>query len=483
MMRFGILFSVLGLASAAHADRPRYQPDGTVRYGSRTFASTAEYLQSAEFRARGKCGFDEASAAEAEAAASWAISPTDCSMSKTLINPDYNDDRTFVIQVVFHVIKKTDGVGDITPALLKSQIDVLNEDFNALAGTPGSMGNNTKLQFALARFDPQGNPHPGYEVITNDSYFEDPGSGASPMKTALKWDTTRYLNVYTNDANGALGYATFPAQSAGTTQDGVVMLWNSVGRNSPIGAPYNLGRTMTHEVGHYLGLYHTFQGGCGTTTSPYTTGDMIMDTTRESQPNFGCTPAASTCTGAGMNPIENYMDYSDDMCMTKFTVEQTNRIRCSIVNYRRINTRPTASFTSTVSAQTASFTNASTDVESQAMLKYNWEFGDGQTSTDKDPMHTYAQGGTYQVTLEVVDPGSGWHKLTMPVTIVKQPDPPGPDAGNGNNPGNDAGNNPGGGEGSDGGGCCDANGAGLSYAALAFPVLLVLRRRRRRAPV
>jgi uncharacterized protein (TIGR03382 family) len=115
------------------------------------------------------------------------------------------------------------------------------------------------------------------------------------------------------------------------------------------------------------------------------------------------------------------------------------------------------------------FTNASTDVESPTALVYNWDFGDGQTSTDQNPVHVYAASGTYQVTLEVVDPGSGANKQTMAVTV--EAPPPAPDAGM---------NGGGGGGDDDSGGCCDANGAGPSYAALALPVLLVLRRRRRK---
>jgi len=469
MKRYALL-PLLGFATLAHADRPRWMTDGTVHVGSQVFATAHDYVTSDAFRARGgRCGSE---APERTDVASL-IAPGDCATNVTVINPDYNDDRVLVIQVVFHVIKRADGVGDISPALLQSQIDVLNEDFNAIMNTPGSAGSNTKLKFVLARYTPAGAPTVGYEVVTSDVYFDDPGSGgaANAMKTALNWDPTRYLNIYTNDANGLLGYATFPQQSAGTSRDGVVVLWNSVGRNSPIGPPYNLGRTTTHEVGHYLGLFHTFQSGCGQTAAPYTSGDLIGDTNRESQANFGCTPAASSC-GGGMNPIENYMDYSDDGCMTKFTVEQSNRVRCAIVNYRAINTEPKALFTSAVDVLTATFTNASTDVESPTALVYNWDFGDGQKATDANPVHVYAASGTYQVTLEVVDPGSGWNKQTQAVTVEMPPMPP------------DAGNNGGGGgddDGSDGGGCCDANGAGPSYAALAFPVLLVLRRRRRRA--
>jgi hypothetical protein len=465
-MRY-LVWSLLGFATLAHAERPRYQLDGTVRLGNKVFQNYGEYFESPEFRARGKCEAEAPAALAELTTIAPAIAPGDCAMNATVINPDYIDGRTLIIQVVFHVIKRTDGVGDISPAMLQSQLDILNEDFNALPGTLGAMGTNAKVKFVMARYKPDGTPTPGYEVITNDTYFDDPGSGGgtNPMKNALNWEPSRYLNVYTNDANGLLGYATFPQQSAGMPRDGVVVLWSSVGRNAPI-QKYNLGRTLTHEVGHYLGLFHTFQGGC-TGTAPYTSGDLIGDTVREQQPNYGCTPAASSC-GTGNNPIENYMDYSDDACMTKFTVEQTNRLRCAIINYRRVNTEPTAMFTSTVDKATVTFTSTSTDAETPTTLIHNWDFGDGTKSTEQSPVHVYANSGTYNVTLEVVDTGSGTSKQTATVT-AEVPPPPGVDAGNGG----------GGGDESDGGGCCDANTSGASYAVLAFPVLLVLRRRRR----
>ena len=93
-----------------------------------------------------------------------------------------------------------------------------------------------------------------------------------------------------------------------------------------------MGRTLTHEIGHYLGLFHTFQGGCGSAAC-YTSGDLICDTNAESGPNFSCagSPPSSCCS---VDPIDNYMDYSDDLCMEKFTAEQVNRMRCSLINWR-----------------------------------------------------------------------------------------------------------------------------------------------------
>src|SRR5690606_3128286 len=113
--------------------------------------------------------------------------------------------------------------------------------------------------------------HTGINRVTNDNYFNDSGN----FQMALHWDTTRYLNIYTNSAGGYLGYATLASESAGDVDDGVVLLYTAVGRNAPEGGGYAQGRTATHGVGHYLGLLHTFDGGCGTATAPYTSGDLI----------------------------------------------------------------------------------------------------------------------------------------------------------------------------------------------------------------
>jgi len=93
-----------------------------------------------------------------------------------------------------------------------------------------------------------------------------------------------------------------------------------------------MGRTATHEVGHYLGLYHTFCGGCGSSTACYSTGDLICDTNREQNPTYGCPSSKTSCSSP--DPIHNYMDYTDDPCLWEFTPEQVNRIRCTLVYWR-----------------------------------------------------------------------------------------------------------------------------------------------------
>ena len=117
--------------------------------------------------------------------------------------------------------------------------------------------------------------------------------------------------------------------------------WEAFGRPAPF-APYDLGRTATHEVGHYFGLLHPFAGACASASAPacYSDGDRICDTPPESSPAGGCPVGRDSCPGGGLDPIENYMDYSDDLCMTRFSDEQMRRMRCTIMTRRTLIARP-----------------------------------------------------------------------------------------------------------------------------------------------
>lgn len=262
--------------------------------------------------------------------------PSDCSQTSTNPLPVYAPAVVWEIPVVVHVIANTAGTqGVVSDALIASQIEILNEDFQALLGTPGAAGTDVRLRFVLATLDPDGDPTTGITRSFNTTWFQDGGSYWS----SLAWDPQRYLNLYTNDAGGDLGYVPFlPADAggtlAGTAADRVVVLWSAFGRNAPIGPPFDQGRTATHEIGHYLGLEHTFNGGCASGTSPacYGNGDLICDTNPEQIPTFGCPVGAVSC--GSPDPIENYMDYSDDTCMERFTTEQARRIRCTLMSYR-----------------------------------------------------------------------------------------------------------------------------------------------------
>ncbi|MEP6864786.1 MAG: PKD domain-containing protein [Deltaproteobacteria bacterium] len=498
--------SLVALLSGVAAAGPRLSPvhntDGSIQVGNHNYASQQAYFASQEWKeSGGRCGTETPAAISLMAPLVQGY--PDCSDSATMINPAYADGRTFVIQVVFHLIEKTDGTGHISDDQVNSQIQILNEDYGALANSHGAPGNNASIKFVLARFDPSGNPTNGIERVTNNSYFAEGDPGPSPMKAALTWDSSRYLNVYSSglDTSGLLGYATFPwdrtLMPGNDKQDGVVLAYQSVGNNAAY-APYDLGASATHEIGHWFGLYHTFQGpitsnadGCTGSSNAYQQGDLLSDTVKEKAPAQDCTAHASGCVAGQMAPIENYMDYSYDSCMVKFTVEQVDRVRCGAVHYRWIDTEPKSLFTYNANMLAVTFASASTDAESTAaQLHYNWDFGDGMTSTDQNPMHTYAAAGSYNVKLEVVDPGSAANTSTQAIVVSGTGMGSGSGSGNGSGSGSDGSGNNGGGDagttggnetgGMNGGGCCQAPKGGVSFLLCGFPVAFVLGRRRRR---
>lgn len=239
------------------------------------------------------------------------------------------------IPVVFHVIRNTAGTqGDVSDTNIANQIARLNTDYaggTGAAGGPNPSGVNTGISFRLV------------QIIryNNTAWYNDSGD----YYTTTAWDTSRFLNIYSNTAAGlgpgTLGYVSgFAAEGcqAGNPADRIVLLSQVVGNNLTIPAPlnvYNLGRTAVHESGHYFGLFHTFQDGCGAASLPgcYENNDLICDTLPEQDPHFGCA-AQSTCGDA--DPINNFMDYSDDTCMTQFTAEQSQRARCTLLTWRRL---------------------------------------------------------------------------------------------------------------------------------------------------
>ncbi len=153
------------------------------------------------------------------------------------------------------------------------------------------------------------------------------GGVYNQMTNKLAVDPKRNLNIYLcNPAGGLLGFAFLPGSSVtGTARDGVVVLYTSLPNGSA--APYNLGDTGTHEVGHWLGLLHTFQGSCSD-------GDKVGDTPAEASPAYGCPIGRDSCAGGGVDPIFNFMDYTDDSCMNSFTNGQRTRMAQQVAAFR-----------------------------------------------------------------------------------------------------------------------------------------------------
>ena len=218
------------------------------------------------------------------------------------------------IKVAFHVIY-TASEGNVTDAQINAQIAELNKAYSGFYG-----GANTGYTFVLASVD---------RTKSSKWFRMTPGTSAEQAaKQALAIDIPHRLNLYTcKPGQNLLGWSYFPTSyPEGDWHHGVVMHYGSV----PGGylAPYNLGGTADHEIGHYLGLYHTFQGGC---TAP---GDYVADTPDEGTATSGCPSGKDTCPTAGLDPIHNSMDYSTDICYTQFTAGQDARMDGIVPVYR-----------------------------------------------------------------------------------------------------------------------------------------------------
>ncbi len=224
-------------------------------------------------------------------------------------------DFSVTIPVWFHVIT-SDGVGNLTSRQIAEQVRVLNVTFGGREG-----GDDTGFKFALA----------GVTRTDNAKWFAAKPGAEHDFKQTLKQGGDETLNVYTTSGAGLLGWAYLPSitDSNQTYLDGVVIHWASVpGASDLFEDRYDLGETLTHEVGHWLNLEHTFFNGC--TKS----GDFVDDTPAMKVPTSGCPVGKDTCPAPGLDPIHNYMDYSYDSCYTEFTPGQTQRMRDAWLFYR-----------------------------------------------------------------------------------------------------------------------------------------------------
>jgi hypothetical protein len=252
---------------------------------------------------------------------------------------DKTQKKLVTIPTVFHVVyKKT--AENISDAQIKSQIAVLNKDFRAANADKSKVPPvwkglvaDANVQFALATKDPKGKATSGITrtKTTRDSF----GAGNAVKKKsqggADPWPSDRYLNIWVcNLGEGLLGYAQFPGGPAAT--DGVVILYTALGTNGAAAAPFNLGRTATHEVGHWLNLRHIWgdRNDCGGT-------DFTADTPNQQLPNTGkpTFPHVSCNNGPNGDMFMNYMDYVDDAAMFMFTPAQVLRMNATLAGPRK----------------------------------------------------------------------------------------------------------------------------------------------------
>ena len=243
------------------------------------------------------------------------------------------------IPTVVHVVYST-AAQNISDAQIQSQIAVLNRDFrqkNADVGTvPVAFSTfvaDARIEFQLATTDPSGNPTNGITrtSTTVASFSDDDAVKSTTTGGANAWPSDKYLNIWVCQLGGGLlGYAQFPGGPAAT--DGVVILHSGFGTSGTAAAPFNLGRTATHEIGHWLNLRHIW-GDDGTGCSG---SDFVADTPNQGGPNYGAPtfPKVSCGNAPNGDMFMNYMDYVDDAAMVMFSAGQVTRMQASLDGLR-----------------------------------------------------------------------------------------------------------------------------------------------------
>lgn len=343
-----------------------------------------------------------------------------------------NQRMLLTLPVIVHIIHNGEdpGVGtNISHEQVLSQFEVLNEDFRKLAGTPGfnndPVGADIELEFCPATLDPNGDPilEKGLRRIDRNDFNWPalPFSDAfidNTVKPNTIWDPERYLNIWVVEIQGnVLGFAQFPnmaglnglpTNNGGANTDGVVVAPTFFGRVGNVAFPYNQGRTTTHEIGHWLGVFHLEgrdRGGCSQ-------DDFCADTPESDGKNFGCDVGHVSCGTADM--VRNYMDASDDACMNIFTQDQKTRMRTVLDNSpRRAIIANANSCTQDLPPAAAIDKSSNIICEGQSVrfsdasvndpTEWNWSFPGGvpNSSTDKNPEVIYPNDGIYSISLEV----------------------------------------------------------------------------------
>ncbi len=242
-------------------------------------------------------------------------------------------DTIITIPVVVHLVYAT-AQQNLSDQQVQSQLAILNEDFRRLNADAAQtraifqgVAADCEIEFCLASRDPQGNPTTGItRTPTGVSVFSQQGDPVKFSSSGGKnaWPRDAYLNIWVcNLGSGLLGYAQFPGGAAAT--DGVVVRYDAFGRVGTLAPGTTLGRTTTHEVGHWLNLRHIWGDN-----QPFCGNDLVADTPAADGPHYGCQLGVSSC--GGLNMSENYMDYTQDSCMNLFTQGQKARMWATLTN-------------------------------------------------------------------------------------------------------------------------------------------------------
>lgn len=336
---------------------------------------------------------------------------------------------TYVIPVVFHVIH-TGGPENISRAQILDQIRILNADYSLSNWNKGkirsqftSRAADCQIQFKLATIDPNGNCTEGINRVYS-TLGVNVDQDVEEVKDLISWDTKKYLNVWvvqsiqsTIAGGTTLGYAHFPWMSTGS-HNGIVVRHDRIGSIGTGLATGDSGRTCTHEIGHWLGLFHTFQDGCTGT------GDGCADTppVASAFTNASCPANGNSCTNdkPDMPDLwEDYMDYSAGACMAMFTANQKTLMQNAIANYRSVlvsnanliatgvslnSNTPVANFTSSARIVCAGSPVTFYDISCKsAVTARSWTFtgAASPSSTAQNPVVTYQTAGQYKVSLTV----------------------------------------------------------------------------------
>ena len=343
----------------------------------------------------------------------------------------------YVIPIVFHIIHQN-GTENVSDQAIEGLVKQINDDFNLNNSDTSSIGAPFKkvaadmqIEFKLARKNPNGACTNG---ITR-TISELTNNANDQVKNLVKWDNTRYLNVWvvksvrSSGEGTTLGYAYYPGTSS--RNDGIVMRSDQMGSN-----------TLTHEIGHYLNLMHTFDGACsgGTSSDCSRSGDRVCDTPPTADQNFRCPRSLNSCSNDFpdlRDQIENYMDYSD--CSAMFTAGQRERMHSAIDFFRsKLVSKANLAVTGVDKEEIVVAPKALFEVDRRAICandqvqfssnscqyssstKFAWKFEGPVTleSSEESPLITFQEKGSYSVELTVTNDGGTNSKKIDNLVVV-----------------------------------------------------------------